>query len=121
MFRSVITLSAQSSLAPTPLSIVTMRSTLQLLALGFIAAVAARSPPKELRIGVTNKVECDRPSKAGDKISMHYTGKLWETLEKFDSSLDRNQPFEFRLGQGEVVKGFDVGMTNMCIGELCFP
>ncbi|KAI8805366.1 FK506-binding protein [Cladochytrium replicatum] len=88
----------------------------------FVAsASAAREPPKDLRIGIKKKVaenDCPRKSKNGDRLSMHYTGKLWPTGEKFDSSLDRNQPFEFTLGQGQVIKGWDRGLVGMCVGEV---
>ena len=47
---------------------------------------------------------------------MHYTGTL-EDGTKFDSSLDRDSPFVFTLGQGQVIKGWDRGLVGMCVGE----
>ncbi|KAF9163290.1 Peptidyl-prolyl cis-trans isomerase fpr2 [Actinomortierella ambigua] len=78
--------------------------------------------------------ECKQKSKDGDKLSMHYTGLLLDG-SKFDSSHDRKMPFDFNLGNstehnpvmaveghttdcwGMVIKGWDQGLKDMCIGE----
>lgn len=52
----------------------------------------------------------------GTRVSVHYTGWLLDGT-KFDSSLDRNMPFEFRLGAGEVIPGWDEGIANMHVGD----
>jgi FKBP-type peptidyl-prolyl cis-trans isomerase len=52
---------------------------------------------------------------AGKTVSVHYTGWL-ENGKKFDSSVDRGQPFSFPLGAGRVIKGWDEGVQGMKIG-----
>lgn len=55
-------------------------------------------------------------AKSGDSLSMHYTGTL-EDGKVFDSSREKNQPFGFTLGRGEVIRGWDEGILGMKVGE----
>lgn len=56
-------------------------------------------------------------AKSGDKVSVHYTGSL-PNGTVFDSSKPRGTPFDFRLGEGQVIKGFDRAVTGMKVGGV---
>ena len=64
-----------------------------------------------------------RAAVAGDYASVHYTGWLYDETAadgrgaKFDSSVDRGQPFQFTLGEGRVIRGWDEGVVGMIVGE----
>ena len=69
-------------------------------------------PPTEL---VTDDVVVGEgaAAKPGDNVSVHYVGVSFATGRQFDSSWDRRQPFDFPLGGGRVIQGWDMGVTGM--------
>jgi len=66
-----------------------------------------------------SKVGSGATPKTGQTCVMHYTGWLYDNGAKgakFDSSLDRGEPFEFQIGMGQVIKGWDEGVATMKVG-----
>lgn len=72
------------------------------------------TPSAELQIEDI-KVGTGAEAVAGKKVTVNYVGTLTDGT-KFDSSIDRNQPFSFDLGAGEVIKGWDQGVAGMKVG-----
>ena len=76
---------------------------------------SAISSESELKITINQEGSGDRAD-IGMSVSVHYTGKL-EDGTVFDSSVPRGQPFTFTLGAGQVIKGWDLGVEGMTVGE----
>jgi FKBP-type peptidyl-prolyl cis-trans isomerase len=81
------------------------------------ASVAAQpaGPPEQITSTVLTRGK-GTEAKEGDNVSVHYVGTFPDG-KKFDSSRDRNKPFEFTLGRGQVIKGWDQGVVGMKVGE----
>jgi peptidylprolyl isomerase len=101
-----------------------------LLVSGAITGIAIMSDPSEAQSAkpmttssglqiIDTKPGTGASPRAGQTVSVHYTGWLYVNGakgKKFDSSVDRNEPFEFPIGQGRVIRGWDEGVASMKIG-----
>lgn len=76
-------------------------------------------PDSELKFEITKSGApgCVR-AVAGKRVSVHYTGWTLQDAKQFDSSVSRKQPFDFDLGAGQVIQGWDQGVEGMCKGEI---
>ena len=100
----------------------TLAAALALVATGASRAIAqtgkTMTTPSGLQI-TDSKVGTGATPKTGQTCVMHYTGWLYQNGakgQKFDSSLDRGQPFEFPIGQKRVIAGWDEGVATMKVG-----
>lgn len=78
-------------------------------------SIPAGDPPAELVIDDLS-VGDGAEAKAGTIVEVHYVGVAWSTQAQFDASWDRNETFEFRLGAGQVIDGWDKGVAGMKVG-----
>ena len=103
-----------------------MRLTLPLLALLMLSSCADPGPPPGGSVAelqrIDGKVGTGATATAGMDVTVHYTGWLYDEKAsekrglKFDSSLDRGEPFTFPLGAGRVIRGWDEGVAGMKVG-----
>ena len=77
--------------------------------------IPAEDPPTAL-VNEDLTVGDGTEAPAGHTVMVHYVGVAWSTGEQFDASWDRNETFDFRLGAGQVIQGWDDGVAGMKIG-----
>ncbi|KIW07027.1 uncharacterized protein PV09_01921 [Verruconis gallopava] len=94
-----------------------MRSSSLFAAASLLFASFAFALDKPLNIEVTEEVACKRKTQRGDKIDVHYRGTLESDGTEFDASYKRGTPLSFTVGKGQVIKGWDEGLLDMCPGE----
>jgi peptidylprolyl isomerase len=88
-------------------------------ATGTLSPAAAQSTPASGLQAKDIKVGTGASPKTGQTCVMHYTGWLYQNGakgKKFDSSVDRGEPFEFAIGKGQVIAGWDQGVATMKVG-----
>ena len=68
-------------------------------------------------LGIDDLVEGEgEEATTGSKVSVHYVGAAFSTGDEFDASWNRGEPFEFKLGAGQVIPGWDAGVEGMKVG-----
>jgi FKBP-type peptidyl-prolyl cis-trans isomerase len=84
-----------------------------------VAGAASEGPRMTTPSGVTCVIvqSSEGVAQAGDRVRVHYAGRLESNGKEFDNSYKRGEPIEFPLGAGRVIKGWDEGVTGMKIGE----
>lgn len=77
--------------------------------------IPAGAPPAEL-VAEDLVVGTGAEATAGSTVEVHYVGVSWSTQRQFDASWDRGRPFDFPLGAGRVIRGWDDGVAGMRVG-----
>ena len=103
-----------------------MRLVLSLLALLMLSACADPGPPPGGSVAEMQRIDAaigtGAEATSGQLVTVQYTGWLYDEKapqqrgQKFDSSLDRDKPFTFKLGAGQVIRGWDEGVAGMKVG-----
>ena len=78
-------------------------------------SIPDQDPPAELVLEDLS-VGSGAEARAGAVVEVHYVGVAWSTNRQFDASWDRRETFEFRLGAGQVISGWDEGVAGMKVG-----
>ena len=78
-------------------------------------SIPSTNPPADLVIEDLT-VGTGKEATKGTNVEVHYVGVAWSTGKQFDASWDRNEAFEFRLGAGQVIAGWDQGVAGMKVG-----
>ncbi|KAG0645698.1 FK506-binding 2, partial [Hyphodiscus hymeniophilus] len=87
------------------------------VSIALLASAATTVLAADVKVEVTRAVECERKSKKGDKISVHYRGNLQDkdgsVGKEFDASYNRGSPLDFVVGKGSVIKGWDDNLIDI--------
>ncbi len=78
-------------------------------------SIPTTNPPADL-VMEDLTVGTGKEATKGTTVEVHYVGVAWSTGKQFDASWDRNEAFEFRLGAGQVIAGWDQGVAGMKVG-----
>ena len=78
-------------------------------------SIPSTNPPADL-VMEDLTVGTGKEATKGTNVEVHYVGVAWSTGKQFDASWDRNEAFEFRLGAGQVIAGWDQGVAGMKVG-----